>query len=105
MKTVRLDDCSLVTFDGSVVEHFYGAKSQRAHGGTIHDISFDMDRNGKAVSLLITATAIGNYQSDVRKMYLWNNNNAPYSEPVHNHLREMVAEIEKAMSAFHADNE
>ena len=104
MITVRLDDRSLIAFDGSIVEHFYGAKSQRAHVGTIHDICFDTDRSGKAVSLVITATAIGNYQSDVRKMYL-GNNNTPYSEPVYTRLKEMAAEIEKAMSAFRADNE
>ncbi len=105
MITVRLDDRSLVRFDGTVVEHFYGAKSRRAHIGNIRDIHFEMDRNGKPYSLEITATAVGNYDSDVTKMYLWNSNTAPYSEQVYTHLNEMVTEIQKAMSAFHADNE
>ncbi len=102
MITVRLDDSSLACFDGTVVEHFYGAKSQRAHVGLIREIQFDTDRNGRITSCQIKSNTMGNYQSGVNTMYLLNNNIVPYSDGVIAQMKALAAEIEKARAAFQA---
>ncbi len=100
MITVQLDDASLVSFDGTVVEHFYGAKSQRAHVALIREVKFDTDRNGKITSCTIKSITMGNYQGGVNTMYLLNNNVIPYSDGVIAQMKVLAAEIEKAMAAL-----
>ncbi len=102
MITVQLDDLSLVCFDGVVVEHFYGAKSQRAHIALIREIQFDTDRNGRTTSCTIKSNTMGNYQSGVNTMYLLNNNVVPYSDAVAAQMKALAAEIQRAMAAFRA---
>jgi hypothetical protein len=98
MTTIRLSAGSLLAFDGKIVEFFWAAQSQRVHVGAIDKIQVDTDRKGKhrlniAASLRPGENLPGGFLSDV------------FDDQVFAPVNEMVAEIQKAMSSFRADNE
>jgi hypothetical protein len=98
MTTIRLSAGSLLAFDGRLVEFFWAAQSQRVHVGAIDKIRVDTDYKGKhrlniIANLRPGENLAGGFLSDV------------FDDPVCAPVNEMVAEIQKAISSFRADNE
>ena len=90
MTAIKLDDRSILAFDGTIIERFYGATSYRAHVGALHDIQVETDRKGKHW-LVMDKELSGGQLFQVE-------------EQVYGQVNMMVAEIQKAMSTFRADN-
>jgi hypothetical protein len=87
MLTISLADLDqIITFDGLVLEVFYGDKSARMHVGHIKRIEVTVDRKGKRT--LHVETLVGEIP------YM------PFGEPLHAKMDELVGQVQSAMASF-----
>ena len=91
MTTIKLDNRSLLSFDGTTVEFFHGGDSRRAHIGAMSNIQIETDKKGKHWLSI---------DKEMESGQLFN-----ISDQVYTQVSELVAQIQSAMSSFRADNE
>jgi len=97
MITIRLNAGAMLVFDGSVLEHFFGAESKRVHVGAIHDLNTETDRQGRHW-LNIYANSEPDDDVPGAQAIL-------FTDQIADQINALVAEIHSAMSTFRADNE
>ena len=97
MTIIKLNAGAILAFDGTVVEHFSGAVSKRAHVGTLHDVQIETDRKGKHWLRINSNLQPGENLPGGQLL--------TFDENVYGQVNQMVSEIQGAISSFRADNE
>lgn len=76
----------ILTFDGEVLEVFYGTKSARVHIGHLQSIEVITDRKGKQELHIETKFGAVPYM--------------PLESPLNSQVNELVTEVRNAMATF-----
>ncbi len=85
--TVKVSDSYIFSFDGAVLEEFYGAQGHRLHVGHIDKIQIETDNKGKHMLKIQTR---GGFQG------------ISVDDAALGQMQEMIAEVQKATAAFQA---